>query len=228
MIPGLIISFISFIIFRIDEFIFRSSPTEILTRITSEIVVNILLAWELVIIILLIGLITILYKNKRLASKDRKRWFYFLGIPIFLLIFTLVANISHFPFTVIDSVSLVFYQPQDIVRIDIIQDCSGIYGILIFSCSFLLFGANTKRNVEWDKKHTLLLFFGGLVGVYFLNILRILAVINACLSTDIVLKSFIHSYLGSILILLFVVSYWALIWKNAFKRKGKTNESIDA
>ena len=115
--------------------------------------------------------------------------------------------------------SLVFYQSSYIVRIDIIQDCSGIYGIMIFSCSFLLFGADTKRNVKWDNKHTLLLFFGGLVGVYFLNILRILAVINACLSTDIVLKSFIHSYLGSVLILLFVVSYWALIWKNAFITK---------
>jgi exosortase/archaeosortase family protein len=66
-----------------------------------------------------------------------------------------------------------------------------------------------------------------LVGVYFINIIRILTVINACLSTDMVLKSFIHSYLGSVLILLFVLSYWILIWKNSFLKKGNTQLSID-
>ncbi len=228
MIPELIILFIGILIFRMDEYILRSSLTEILTRITSEIVVNILLAWELVLSIISIGLIAILYKNKGLMSKNRKKWFYLVGIPIFVLIFTLVANISQFSFIVIDSMSLVFYQPQDIVRIDIIRDCSGIYGLMIFSCSFLLFGGDTKRTIKWDKKQTLLLFFGGLVGVYLLNLMRIFIVINACLLPDIVLKSFIHSYLGSILILLFVVSYWALIWKKAFLKKGNTQLGIDA
>jgi exosortase/archaeosortase family protein len=227
MIPELLIVFISFGIFRIDEKILQSNLIVILTRITSEIVVIILLTWELVLLISSIGLIAILYRNKQLTGESRKRWLYFLGIPIFLLIFTLLANISHYSFTVIDSMSLVFYQPHDIVRIDIIQDCSGIYGLMIFSCSFLLFGTDTKRSVGWGKKHTLLLFIVGLIGVYFLNIIRIFTVINACLSTDMLLKSFIHSYLGSVLILLFLLSYWTLIWKNSFQKKGNNQLGFD-
>lgn len=219
MIPQLMILFISFLIFRMDEFILQSSFTEILTRITSEIVVIVLFVWEVLLIITTIGLIAILYKKQGLLQNSRQKWYILFGISIILLIFTLIANITNYPFTVIDSMSLVFYQSQDIVRVDIIRDCSGIYGIMIFSCSFLLFGSETKRKIKWDNKQTLLLFLGGIIGVYSLNILRIFSVINASLFTDLAVKSLIHSYLGSVLILLFVISYWTLIWKNAFLNK---------
>ncbi|MHA1944968.1 MAG: exosortase/archaeosortase family protein [Candidatus Hodarchaeales archaeon] len=216
MIPELIILFFSILIFRMDESIFQSNLTEFLTELTSEIVVNILLAWDLLFIIISIGLIAILFKSQGFLRKDGQKWYYFAGIPIFLLIFTIIADISQYSFTVNDSMSLIFYRLQDIIRIDIIRDCSGIYGLMIFSSSFFLFGAETKRRIQWDWKQTLLLYFGGIAGVYSLNILRILTVIYASLSTDLALKSLIHSYLGSVLILLFVIGYWVLIWRNGF------------
>ena len=135
----------------------------------------------------------------------------------------LIANITQYSFTVIDSMTLLFYRSQDIVRIDIIRDCSGIYGMMIFSCSFLLFGADTKRKIEWDNKKMFLFFSCGLIGVYLLNLLRIIIVINVSLFTDQTLKSIIHSYLGSMLILLFVVSYWVLIWRSAFMQKERVH-----
>ena len=219
MIPELFILFISFIIFQLHEFILQSSFTMILTKITSEIVVNILFAWEIVFIIVTIGIITFMYKNQGIKRNNGQKRFQLIGIPIILLIFLLIANITQFSFTVIDSMSLIFYRSQDIVRIDIIRDCSGIYGMMIFSCSFLLFGADTKRKIEWDNKKMFLLFSGGLIGVYLINLLRIITVINVSLFTDQAFKSIIHSYLGSILILLFVVSYWFLIWRSAFLKK---------
>ena len=109
-----------------------------------------------------------------------------------------------------------------------LMDLSSRFWIVIFSCSFLLFGADTKRTIKWDNKQTCLFFSAGLIGVYSLNILRIITVINASLFTDLALKSIIHSYLGSILILLFIISYWVLIWRNAFKMKENTHLENDA
>jgi len=219
MIPELFILFISFIVFRLHELILHSSLTEILTKITSEIIVNILFAWEIVFIIVTIVIIAFMYKNQGLKRNIGLKRFLLIVFPILLLIFFLIATITQYSFTVIDSMSLVFYRSQDIVRVDIIRDCSGIFGIMIFSCSFLLFGADTKRKTDWSNKKMFLLFSGGLIGVYLLNLLRIIAVINASLFTDQAFKSIIHSYLGSILILLFVVSYWVLIWRSAFIKK---------
>ncbi|MHA1513260.1 MAG: hypothetical protein ACTSRJ_04290, partial [Candidatus Hodarchaeales archaeon] len=219
MIPELLILSISFLIFRLHELILRSSFTEILTKITSEIIVNILFTWEIAFIIVAIGIIVFMYKNQGIRRDNGQKQLYLIGIPIILLIFLLIANITQYSFTVIDSMTLLFYRSQDIVRIDIIRDCSGIYGMMIFSCSFLLFGADTKRKIEWDNKKMFLFFSCGLIGVYLFNLLRIITVINVSLFTDQTLKSIIHSYLGSMLILLFVVSYWVLIWRSAFIQK---------
>jgi len=228
MIPELVILFISILIFQVHEIILRSSFTELLTKITSEIIVNILFAWEIVFIIITIGMITFLYKNQGILLNNGQKQFHLIVIPIILVIFLLIASITQYSFSVIDSKSLLFYRSQDIVRVDIIRDCSGIYGIMIFSCSFLLFGVDTKRVIKWDNKQTCLFFSAGLIGVYSLNILRIITVINASLFTDLALKSIIHSYLGSILILLFIISYWVLIWRNAFKMKENTHLENDA
>ena len=223
MIPELFILFISFLVFQIHEIILRSSFTMILTKITSEIIVNILFTWEIVFIIVAIGITAFMYKNQGVRRNNGHKQLYLIGIPIILLIFLLIANITQYSFTVIDSMSLIFYRSQDIIRVDIIRDCSGIYGLMIFSCSFLLFGADTKRKIEWGNKKMFLLFSCGLIGVYLLNLLRIITVINVSLFTDQTLKSIIHSYLGSILILLFVVSYWFLIWRSAFMKKERVH-----
>ena len=222
MIPELILLIVSILIFRIDEIIIQSSFTEILTRITSEIIVLVLGTWEVILILVSIGLVVILYKNQAFSQSNRRNWFYIVGISTLLMVFAMITNIANHSFIVTDSMSLEFYRPQNIVRIDIIQECSGIYGMMIFSCSFLLFGAETKRKSNWNGKKTFLLFFAGVLGTYSMNLLRIIIVINASFFDNIVLKSVIHSYLGSILILLFVVSYWTFIWKNAYKTEENT------
>ena len=228
MIPEVIILFSSFLIFRLDELVMRSSFTEVLTKITSKIIVNILFAWELMFIIATIGILAFICKNQSIIRNNSQKWLFLLVIPIMLMIFLLIANITQYSFTVADSMSIIFYRSKDIIRIDIIRDCSGIYGMMIFACSFLLFGADTKRNVKWGNKQMFRLLFGGLIGVYFLNILRIITVINANLFIDLALTSIIHSYLGSILILLFVITYWSLIWRNTILKKENTHLEYDA
>jgi exosortase/archaeosortase family protein len=219
LIPEFLILSISLLIFRVDELILLSSFTELLTNLTSVIIVNILVVWESVFIIASIGIIGFLYKSQRMKHNNKQKYAFLIGISFLFVVNSFLSNITQYSFTVIDSMSLLFYRSQDIVRIDIIQDCSGIYGMMIFTCSFLLFGTDTKRKTEWDNKKMAILFFGGLVGVYLLNILRIFTVINASLFMDLALKSFIHAYLGSILILLFVITYWVLIWSNAFSKE---------
>ncbi len=216
MLPELIIIIISVLIFRIDELVLQSSLTDLLTKITSIIVVNILFAWEILIFMISVIFSAIVCKKRRRISDNKQIKLLYIGIPFIILITVLLANISQISFTVVDPMSLLFDRSQDIVRIDIIRECSGVYGLMIFTCSFLLFGIETKRKINWNKKKTIGYFSLGFIGVYLTNLLRIIALINASLYTDPVIKSIIHTYLGSILILLFIISYWGVIWRNSF------------
>ncbi|MHA2303943.1 MAG: hypothetical protein ACXACU_01035, partial [Candidatus Hodarchaeales archaeon] len=90
--------------------------------------------------------------------------------------------------------------------------CSGIYGLIIFSASFLIFINITKLNYEINNALMLILLVLGLISIFFINIIRILILILLNLVVSVDFMQEVHLYLGGALIIGFISIYWSLIW----------------
>jgi exosortase/archaeosortase family protein len=114
-----------------------------------------------------------------------------------------------------DEVSLIdatTIQIDNLTRISIIDSCSGIYGLIIFLSSFIFFVNVTKSNRKFNRAQVLLSGTVGLIGVYLLNIFRILILIILSIYFPANIWSEAHLYLGTVFIIAYLAIFWGIIW----------------
>ncbi|MFX0211049.1 MAG: hypothetical protein ACFFDT_34035 [Candidatus Hodarchaeota archaeon] len=104
------------------------------------------------------------------------------------------------------------FQIDYITRISIIGSCSGIYGLIIFLCSFFFFVNVIRTNRTFKKKQVFLFGTIGIFGVYFVNLLRILILINLSMYFPANIWSETHIYIGGIFIICYLAIFRVVIW----------------
>ncbi|MFX0207230.1 MAG: archaeosortase/exosortase family protein [Candidatus Hodarchaeota archaeon] len=103
-------------------------------------------------------------------------------------------------------------QIDNLTRISIVNSCSGIYGLIIFLSSFIFFTNVTKTNRKFDRAQILLSGIVGMIGVYLLNLFRILILIILSLYFPANIWSEAHLYLGGVFIIGYLAIFWGIIW----------------
>ena len=101
------------------------------------------------------------------------------------------------------------------VRID--QACSGIEGIYLFSCLYILIGI-----VDWkrfDHVKYLGMFVPALLGAFIMNVVRVnvLIVIGVLWSPKLALELF-HTYAGLLIFVAYFMAFWAVGYKWMVRR----------
>lgn len=97
--------------------------------------------------------------------------------------------------------------------VSIAEACSGLYSMFLFICVNVIILA-----LEWNKKidrtKAMLLVIPGLLGAFLVNILRIylLMIVGAFISPSFAVGLF-HSYIGSLLFLVYIIIYSAIFYK---------------
>jgi exosortase/archaeosortase family protein len=113
--------------------------------------------------------------------------------------------------------SLYYIKELPIIRLDsfvvgIAKTCSGIDSVLLFTGLYL-------GILAWDwkilnKKKAISMYFVGVVGAFFLNILRIflLILIGAYISRDFALHTF-HTNASAIIFIIYFAIFWKMLYK---------------
>lgn len=128
-----------------------------------------------------------------------------------ILALFLIMSFYQFRVAMVGQTTLQFGQAGKLVQITIISSCSGIYGLLIFTSTFFVMIQQTYK--KWKIGRNKIIIFGtvGALGVYLINLLRILILIAIELHFHHFLE-LVHLYLGSLFIIAYLVGYWTTIW----------------
>ncbi|MHA2088859.1 MAG: hypothetical protein ACW972_11310 [Promethearchaeota archaeon] len=198
--------------FRIDEMLSNAFFIDFLISITTKFVLY-LLNFGPIMLMTAILVSFWIFRSKTLLGLSNKNnsYFYFISLSLLIAIalFDLISNHKIF---MIDPTTFEFSKVVYISRISIIETCSGIYGLIIFSASFLIFINITKLNYEINNALMLILLVLGLISIFFINIIRILILILLNLVVSVDFMQEVHLYLGGALIIGFISIYWSLIW----------------
>jgi exosortase/archaeosortase family protein len=210
--PPITCIFILFYVFRIDEMIMHSVLVDYLISLTTKSLSFMIKNGSIVVMFISIACFWYfrsLWCNY-LGNKSKKG-FYVISL-IFLIAVICFDFLSKSNVTMIDPSTFEFHGTLNITRISIIDSCSGIYGLLIFFASFMIFINFTKLNRELDNSHIFVLGTLGAIGVFLVNLIRIiiLIILNLVFSLDLMQET--HLYLGGILIILYLSFFWSLIW----------------
>lgn len=95
--------------------------------------------------------------------------------------------------------------------VSIEESCSGIDSIFLFSTLYIMIAF-----LDWkvlNHKKLLLLFLPALIGLFFVNILRVylLVLIGVVISPILALKLF-HTYAGMLLFIIYFIVFWKLLY----------------
>ncbi len=212
IIPPLTCIFILFFIFRIDEMIMHSFLVDYLISLTSISLSFMIKNGSIVLMFISIASFWYFRSLWRdyLGNKSSKG-FYVISLLLFAAIICF-DFLSKSNVTIIDQSTFEFQDTLNITRITIIDSCSGIYSLLIFFASFMIFINFTKLNHELDNRFIFVLGILGAIGIFLVNLIRIIILIllNLLISSDLMLET--HLYLGGILIILYLSFFWSLIW----------------
>jgi len=108
--------------------------------------------------------------------------------------------------------------------VNIAEACSGLYSMFLFICVNIIVLA-----LEWNKKinktKAVLMMIPGLIGVFLVNILRIylLMLVGAFISPAFGIGLF-HSYIGSLLLLIYALIYLYIFYKITPLKNNKSNK----
>ncbi|MFW9904361.1 MAG: exosortase/archaeosortase family protein [Candidatus Thorarchaeota archaeon] len=201
-------SIIILYIFRIDQIILKTVFTEVLTEITSKILFLMLKYGDLIFLLLLFISMCI---SQSLRRYEMKSCFHFFTIGVIIVTY-LLAFVSYFSPDKVILLDATTLQIGNLTRISIVDTCSGIYGLIIFLSSFIFFVNVTKSNRQFDRAQILLSGIVGLIGVYSLNLFRIiiLIILSSYFPTNIWSEA--HLYLGGIFIIGYLAIFWGIIW----------------
>ena len=201
-------SIIILFIFRIDQIILNTFLTEVLTIITSKILFLILKYGDSIFSLLLLISMCFYQSLRNYELKSYSKLFTAGIIPVYFLI-VFIYSFSPNEVSLLDQTTI---QIDNLTRISIIDTCSGIYGLIIFLSSFIFFVNVTKTNRKFDRAQVLLSGIIGMIGVYLLNIFRILILILLSLYFPAKIWSEVHLYLGGVFIIGYLVIFWGIIW----------------
>lgn len=129
---------------------------------------------------------------------------WFILTSVILIITKFLLNLSSISATILPPTTLLL----DKISIDVGQTCSGIESIFLFSIFYLLIS-----TFEWDnfnKMKVALLYIPSVIGLFFLNIVRVYLLIMVSLFVS---PSFSLGTLHTNLGLIFFVLYFSLFWK---------------
>ncbi len=201
-------SIIILCVFRIDEMMMKTVFTKLLTEFTSQILVLMLKNGNSILLLILFGSFCVFQSSGKAKMKSITKW---LPFVTFLLIFSLFLIFSSFSFEVF-LVDKTIIQIENLTRISIVGSCSGIYGFIIFLSSFFFFVNVTKTNRIFKREQVISFGTVGVMGVYLLNLFRILFLIILSLYFPANVWSEAHIYLGGILIIGYLAIFWGIIW----------------
>ncbi len=183
----------------------------ILTRLTTQILVLLLKYGNLIPLLLFIGSFCFFQSVGRSGSENLKRNLSFLtfcGLMAGFIVF------NGFPQDKVTSIDATTIQLENLIRISIVESCSGIYGLVIFLSRFFFFVNVTRINRVFKSSQVIVYGILGLIGVYLVNLLRMLILINLSLSFSSVLWFEAHLYLGAIFIVCYLSFFWLMIWSS--------------
>lgn len=195
-------------IFRIDYLILESVFTKILTELTTIFLFLILKYGDSIFLIWLFLSMCVFQSLRKEEMKFTYRWFSICVISA-LLIISFIFHFSSEKVLLIDATTI---QMENSSRISIVDSCSGIYGLIIFLSSFIFFVNVTKTNRKFTFDQIMLSGTVGIIGVYSLNLFRILILILLTLYIPAKVWSETHIYLGAIFIIGYLTIFWGIIW----------------
>lgn len=212
VLPPLTCLFIVYSVFRIDQMVMKTPIVVFLTKLTSYSLIFFVKYSNSIPLIILVGNFCLF---QSLGKKDLK------NVPMYFSIFTfflvliagaMLTGISHYEVSSIDVTTLQFKGLGRMARIAIIDSCSGIYGLLIFASSFFVFVNVTRANRTFKSSHMILSGLVGVIGIYLINLFRILFLIYLSLYFPTVLWNELHVYLGAVCVLCYLSFFWIIIW----------------
>ena len=209
IIPPLTSILLLYCVFQIDQMIMNTPYVRILTEFTCQNLILLLKYGHSIPLLLLMGSF---YVYQSIGKERSQNITKSLPLVTFLLLFfgiIIFNGITYDKVTLIDVTTIQF---ESLTRISIVDSCSGIYGLIIFLSSFLVFVNVTRINRIFKRKHVIIFGSLGIIGVYLVNLLRILILVYLSLNFPSVLMDEAHIYLGGIFIISFLVVYWAVIW----------------
>ncbi|MFX0014957.1 MAG: hypothetical protein ACFFB2_07540 [Promethearchaeota archaeon] len=209
IIHPLTIVILLYLVFRVDQMIMNTVVTQILTEITTQTLVFLLKYGETILLLVFFGSFYFFQLDwkSRLRKITRRLPFITLIFLFFLLI--IIGNFSQNEVILINPTTM---QIEGFTRISIVGSCSGIYGLIIFLSSFFFFINVTRTNRSFKRKLVIFLGIVGVIGIYAVNLLRILILINLSFYFPSDIWSEAHIYLGGIFIISYLVIYWGIIW----------------
>lgn len=100
--------------------------------------------------------------------------------------------------------------------VEIGESCSGLDSLFMFVTLSIIIAAIEWKNL--DHRKLLFMAIPGLVGIYLVNILRVLSLvmIGAFISADLASKLF-HTYLGMVLFIIYFFIFWQFIYPSKKK-----------
>ncbi|MFX0124075.1 MAG: hypothetical protein ACFFAE_10595 [Candidatus Hodarchaeota archaeon] len=203
-------SIIILCVFRIDQLMMNTVVTKLLTELTTQILVLMLKFGDSILILVLFGSFFVFQSLWRAKMKSIANRLPFLSFVVILALLLVCSSLS-FEVVLIDKTII---QIENITRISIVGSCSGIYGFIIFLSSFFFFVNLTKTNRILTREQVISFGTVGIIGVYLLNLVRILILISLSIHFPTTIWSDVHIYLGGILIIGYLVIFWGIIWSN--------------
>jgi len=195
-------------VFRMDYFILNSVLTKALTELTTLILFLIMKYGDSIFLLLLFLLMCAFQSLRREEMKFFSKWFS-IGVFIVLFYISFIYTFSPEEVLLIDATTI---QMDSTSRISIVDSCSGIYGLIIFVSSFIFFVNVTRTNRKFDLAQIMFSGSIGILGVYLLNLFRILILILLTLYFPAEIWSEVHIYLGGIFIIGYLTIFWGIIW----------------
>ncbi|MFX1517419.1 MAG: hypothetical protein ACFFC6_14030 [Promethearchaeota archaeon] len=195
------------LVYRIDDLIVNSVYPKILTEITTQIIFLFLKYGDSLFLFLLFFSMCVFQSLRRGEMKFVSNWF---SIAVFIVLFfiSFIYTFSSENVLLLDATTI----QMDSSRISIVNSCSGIYGLIIFLSTFIFFVNVTRTNREFNFHQVLLSGSVGIIGIYLLNLFRILILILLTFYFPADLWSETHIYLGGIFIIGYLTIFWGIIW----------------
>ena len=209
IIPPLTSIIILYCVFRIDQMIMNTPFVKILTELTTQILVLLLKYGNLIPLLILIGSFCVFQSiGKNKSENITKR----LPFVTFLLLFFGLIIFNGFSQDKVTSIDVTTIQFESLTRISIVDSCSGIYSLIIFLSSFFFFASVTRINRAFKRVQMILFGIMGVIGIYLVNLLRILILINISLNFPTFVLNETHIYLGGIFTICYLSIFWVVIW----------------
>ncbi len=107
--------------------------------------------------------------------------------------------------------TIVYFNEQSSIRaIGIDSRCSGVHSLSIFITVYMLMLLEARKNIKWDYKLIIISIFG-ILGTYFINLLRVGIIILFSYFQGWDVAGPIHDYLGYVFLMIWLPLFWSYV-----------------